>query len=271
MTGPTVLLDSITDAQESARGGVAVSGSHGGVYAATVASRAGLRAAVFNDAGIGLDGAGVAGVQALARVGMAAAAADCASCRIGVAEDTLSRGRISVANAIARDLGVVPGQSVAAAMACLEDAATPLEELPAVAESRRLVDLGGKEQVWLLDSASLVSAEDAGRILVTGSHGGLVGGDPKRGLKAPARVAVFNDAGVGIARGGIARLAVLDEQGIAAVAVDCMTARIGDATSAFETGVVSHANALAEQLGARGDLALKSWLTEVARSKSDPT
>lgn len=264
MSGPVILLDSITDARESARGEVAVSGSHGGLYAATVASRAGLRAAVFNDAGVGFDDAGVAGVHALARVGMAAAAAACASCRIGIAEDTLSRGRISVVNAVARDLGVEPGQTVAAAADCLAEAPAPSDELPAVVESRRAVDLGGRQQVWLLDSASLVSAEDAGRLLVTGSHGGLVGGDPKRGLKAPARVAVFNDAGVGIEKAGIARLAVLDTQDIAAVAVDCMTARIGDAASALETGVISHANTSAERLGARPGLTLKVWLADLA-------
>jgi predicted esterase YcpF (UPF0227 family) len=45
------LLDSITDIAARDAGRVAVSGSHGGLYPASVASRGGLRAVIFNDAG----------------------------------------------------------------------------------------------------------------------------------------------------------------------------------------------------------------------------
>ena len=71
-------------------------------------------------------------------------------------------------------------------------------------------------------------AEDEGEIVVTGSHGGLIGADPKRALKANARLAVFNDAGVGCDEAGITRLAVLDDRGVAAVTVAHTSAKIGD-------------------------------------------
>lgn len=174
MTAAPLLLDSITDAKENAAGEVVVSGSHGGLYAATLASRAAVRAVVFSDAGIGLERAGVAGVLALAEVGLAAAAADYRTCRIGIATDALQRGRISVTNPVAADLGVEPGMPVAEAVSHLCDAATPRDRLPAQQESRRQVLLEPANTiVWLLDSASLVRSDDRGQIIVIGSHGGL--------------------------------------------------------------------------------------------------
>ena len=95
---------------------------------------------------------------------------------------------------------------------------------------------------------------------MTGSHGALIGGDPARALKAKARIAVFNDAGVGIESIGITRLPALDDRGVAAVTVSAATARIGDAASALETGVISHTNELAAKLGARVGAQLGGWL-----------
>jgi hypothetical protein len=103
----------------------------------------------------------------------------------------------------------------------------------------------------LVDSASLVSAEvDRGAIVVTGSHGGLVGGDPAAALRTEAFAAVFHDAGIGIDQAGIGRLPTLDDRGIAGLVADGMTCRIGDARSVFETGVVSACNEAAGRLGA---------------------
>lgn len=259
--GETVLeLDSITDADAASAGRIAVSGSHGGLYAAAYASKYALRAVIFNDAGIGLERAGVAGVLALDTVGMAAAAADCQSCRIGSAADAVARGRLSTVNQTAAALGLAVGMPVAEAAAKLDAAPLPAGTLPEVPEARAEIVLATGTRVHLLDSASLVKPEDKGEVVVTGSHGALIGGDATRALKAMARAAVFNDAGVGIDGMGITRLPALDGFGVAAVTVDAMTARIGEARSAYETGVISHANATAAALGARPGLALKSWL-----------
>jgi hypothetical protein len=256
-----LLMDSITDATDQARGQIVICGSHGGQYPAALASRAGVRAVIFSDAGIGLEEAGVAGVLSLAGVGMAAAATDCQSCRIGSAQDSLDRGRISVANAVAAGLGVEPGMSVVAALDCLAAAPGPEGQLPLYAEARRSITLEGTNtEVWLLDSASLVKPEDDGEIVITGSHGGLIGGDPARALKAVVRIAVFNDAGIGIDDVGVTRLPALDQKSIAAVTVDCMSARIGDAASALETGIISRANQTAKAMGAKTGTFLKDWL-----------
>ena len=177
-----LLLDSITDADaSSASGRIAVSGSHGGLYAASVASRAGLRAVVLNDAGKGLDMAGVAGVRRLADVGMAACAVDCFSAEIGSARDMLENGVISFANALACDLGIAEGDRVADALKRLAHAQKPVSQLDEVPEARwEETIVAGKPPILCVDSASLIKPADAGGIIVTGSHGGLIGGDPER-------------------------------------------------------------------------------------------
>ena len=258
-------LDSITDANAESRGRLVVSGSHGGIYPASVASRWDIQAVLFNDAGIGFEDAGVAGVLELANVGMAAAAVDCNTCRIGSATDATERGRISVVNGVAKSLGIKEGMSVIEALKRLTKAPTPTGKLPPVPEARSKITLPASERViHLLDSASLVTSDDIGEIVITGSHGGLIGGDPVRALKTAARIAVFNDAGVGIDGVGISRLPALNERGIAAVTVDCWTARIGDATSTLKTGVLSHINRTAKAQGAQRGSTLQSWLEVIS-------
>ncbi len=209
-----------------------VAGSHGGIIAAFLGARAGAHALVLNDAGLGKDRAGIAGLFYLEEIGMAAAAVDCMSARIGDGADMLARGVISHANLQAAFCGVVAGQS------CREAA----ERLRGVLE--------GPPEVWALDSIGKVEPADAVRILVIGSHGALHGGRRDSALAVDAAAAVFNDAGVGADRIGISRLPVLGARGIPAVAVDCMSARIGDGRSAWETGVVSHINSVAGAVGA---------------------
>ncbi len=128
---PLLLLDSISEAADQAAGAVVVSGSHGGTSAARLALAAGVRVAVFNDAGGGLDGAGVAGLGLLQAQGVAACAVAHGSARIGEAASTWATGVVSHANAAAQALGARPGMAVAAwlqAAAALE----PREPGPAL-------------------------------------------------------------------------------------------------------------------------------------------
>jgi len=244
------LLDSITDVTQSDERKVVLSGSHGGLYPAAIASRALVRAVVFNDAGIGLNGAGISGVKALAEVGMAAASVDCHSARIGSTDDMLASGIISFANTVAIEAGVTTGMKVVDALVALNAAMLPTDQLAAVPEARwEPSEYNAELSLLCVDSASLVVPEDAGRVIVTGSHGGLIGGDPARALKAKARLAVFNDAGVGKDNIGLSRLPALDAVGVAAVTVSNESAVIGSAQSCLDSGIISHTNALASELG----------------------
>lgn len=262
MTDTLLLLPSITDADAGHRGRVVVSGSHGGLYPGYLAAKAGLRAVILNDAGGGLESAGTAGIHALDQAGMAAAAVSHLSARIGDARDMMARGVISTANAAAAGLGVTVGMPCAEAARCLAEAPVPTAPLPPVDEARRIMTRNGGPDVVLADSASLIGVEDRGRIVITGSHGGLVGGDPARALKAAAALAVFNDAGGGIEDAGLTRLPALDARAIPAVTVAHSSARIGDAASAWETGVISRANGAATALGAQPGATLRDWINK---------
>ncbi len=76
-------VDSVTQPGDAA-GKVLVAGSHGGVIAAYLGAKSGAHALILNDAGLGKDRAGIAGLFYLDAIGMAAAAVDCNSARIGI-------------------------------------------------------------------------------------------------------------------------------------------------------------------------------------------
>ncbi|MCU0813311.1 MAG: hypothetical protein MUC32_02940 [Burkholderiaceae bacterium] len=111
------LVDSITEAIGRAAGAAAVSGSHGGTSAARFALEAGVVLAVFNDAGVGRDGAGIAALWLLQARGVAACAVAHTSARIGAAQSTWNDGVISHVNDAARALGARPGVALRAWLA----------------------------------------------------------------------------------------------------------------------------------------------------------
>ncbi len=72
--GRVLRAASITKLPADARGAVVVSGSHGGLYPGYLAARAGLRAVILNDAGVGKDQAGIRALGTCEGLGIAAAA-----------------------------------------------------------------------------------------------------------------------------------------------------------------------------------------------------
>jgi hypothetical protein len=244
MTVALVVVDSATKLPPESDGGVVVTGSHGAVYAAHLSAKAGARAAIHHDAGVGLDRAGIGGLAYAETLGLAMAVVATASARVGDAQDMLERGLISHANALATSCGVVPGMAVGQAAECLKQAPWPHRGPADKAEGRHVLD-----GIVCVDSASLLLAEDRGRIVATGSHGG-----PNAGTTtAPVRplLILFNDAGPGADRGGILGLDVLEREGIAGVAVAAMSARIGDGRSTLQDGIISALNEPARRSGAR--------------------
>ena len=99
----------------------------------------------------------------------------------------------------------------------------------------------------VVDSITELRPVDAGCIAVSGSHGGM--SSARYALAARPVLSVFNDAGVGRDNAGIAALGFLQMHGLAACAVAHHSARIGEAASTLDEGVVSHANAAAAALG----------------------
>src|SRR5947207_5156346 len=127
---PIVTADSITRTGDEAAGAVVVNASHGGVYAAYLAAKLGVAAAVFNDAGVGRDNAGIGGLDYLQELDIPAATVGHDTARIGDGADMLARGVITHANALAKALGVRAGMSCRDAAAVLQRAAPATREPP---------------------------------------------------------------------------------------------------------------------------------------------
>ena len=131
---------------------------------------------------------------------------------------------------------------------------------------KREVARGSGGRVIIVDSITQLASDDAGAIVVCGSHGGTSAGS--FALEVPLAAVFFNDAGVGKDRAGIAALAMLQARGVPAGAVAHTSARIGDAQDAWDNGVVSHVNAAARALGFAPGARLGAVLAErVARSR----
>ncbi|MBL8309559.1 MAG: hypothetical protein JNL19_03955 [Burkholderiales bacterium] len=111
----TFLIDSISAITAEMAGHIVVTGSHGGVSAAHLALAHPPALVVFNDAGRGLDDAGVAGLAILETAGVAACAVSHLTARIGEAESTKTTGCISAYNAPAARTGIASGQPVTVA------------------------------------------------------------------------------------------------------------------------------------------------------------
>ena len=99
----------------------------------------------------------------------------------------------------------------------------------------------------VVDSITQLGEGDAGCLGVSGSHGGI--SSARYALAARPLLSVFNDAGVGKDDAGLAALPFLHSHGLAACTVGHHSARIGEAQSTLDDGVISHVNALAQALG----------------------
>jgi len=104
-----ILLDSVTQVGPAQAGWLIVTGSHGGASVVPYARAVRGWLYVFNDAGVGKDGAGIAALELLQADGIAAAAVAHTSARIGEAADTWEHGVVSRLNAAAAALGLAAG------------------------------------------------------------------------------------------------------------------------------------------------------------------
>jgi hypothetical protein len=250
---PILLADSITHVpDQSLILPVVICGSHGGRAAAVFAAQKRVKGVIFNDAGGGKDQAGIAGLFFLEEQGIYAAAVDAFTARIGIAGET-EAGTVSHVNAPAREAGIRPGILARKAAEIMQEAPvlktggasrTPeeFEEQVTVIHSSP-----ARYRIVTMDSNSMVTPENRNDIILTGSHGGLVGSGPA--VKHPVIAAFYNDAGIGKEGAGITRLPWLQEAGIIAAAVDAATARIGIGMETYETGIISHVNRLAQEMG----------------------
>lgn len=267
---------SITELTEKDCGAHALVGSHGGAPTGCRAVRCRVASLICHDAGVGRNEAGIAALAILERYGVPGAAVSHQSAYIGNPQDMFNRGFLSRVNGPASVAGLTAGMSVREASVVIEGSGFGRPGVTVrdhtVSEFRRQqIDVGtatGSVQIVVVDSASSITARDDGAIVVTGSHGGLLGGAAERVLKARPFFVAFNDAGIGLDGAGTNRLPMLDILGVAAVCVSAESARIGDGMSTYQTGIISIANDTAHALGAQMGLGLTDFISKLAGGPS---
>lgn len=257
-----VTTSSSATAPASCRHNVLISGSYGGAYNAYHAAKWELRGVVLNDAGVGKNNAGIDGLPYLDDLGLAGATADAWSCHIADGDDMLAHGVISFVNRAAAALGCKPGQSVRDCAMLMRAGPIIRGEPRMIAGGQRAVlhDVAGEPRVVCLDAAPMLLPEDAGAIVITGSHAALFRGQPDNVINVDVRAIFFSDAGVGKDEAGIRRLPTLDARGIPAGTASAASAPIGDARAIYRDGVLSHVNQTAASLGARPGMTVKAFV-----------
>lgn len=253
MTDSNVIawMDTVTKLDRSYSGRVVVAGSHGGEFAAFCAARAQVRAAIFNDAGVGRNFEGIHALGYFDALGVPAATTSHLSAFIGDGRDNFENGVISHVNAMASKLGCAAGQSTQACAHLMLAAPAFEYKVPEKAESRTVIGAKGQVPVVVIDSLALLLPEDAGSIAVAGSHAALLPLDDRLLLNGDALGALFCDAGFGKQGIGVRRLEKLDAAGKPGATVSVTSARIGNGMSVLKDGILSFVNATAAGFGAR--------------------
>jgi len=104
-----IIANSATSIDENNKNDVVVDGSHCGINVGHMVLKAGARGMIGNDAGRGLDDAGIGSLKFLEEHDIPAAAVSSMSAEIGVGLDTYVNGEISVVNEVAKKLGITVG------------------------------------------------------------------------------------------------------------------------------------------------------------------
>jgi len=104
-----VIANSATSITPDNKNDIVVDGSHCGANVADYVLQGGARGMIGNDAGIGLESAGIAALKILDEHRIPAAAVASISAEIGVGQSTYDEGVISTVNEVAKKMGVTAG------------------------------------------------------------------------------------------------------------------------------------------------------------------
>lgn len=232
---------------------VLVCGSFAG---AAIAEQLGLcwgpRALIAHACGVGKNEAGISGLAFCQQRGVPMAAVETMSARISDGRSVYETGIIGHANDVARALGVAVSQPAHEAARLMLNA-PPGHRLVSDVTDKKLYPLhegdgGGIFAIW----NPLLLAHEGPRpkdVFCIALHSGKVMAEWSSAIQ-PKGV-IGNDGGFGKDRSGVAGLAALEQQDIAAAAVAAMSARIGDCLSTYHDGEISAANGIATDLGIR--------------------
>ncbi|MGB3413441.1 MAG: hypothetical protein WBA28_01860 [Microbacteriaceae bacterium] len=210
--------------------------------------RQGARGWLAHEAGPGKDEAGIAGLPLSDNYGVPAAAIATQEARLS-GGDTLLTGHVSRVNETAAALGVQPGMTG-------EDAAKLMLNAPlgkmhnvdgVIDESVHTVAETDNGNIYAVWSSSRIDGDRSKDILVVASHGAKI--MALYVMRTNPKGVICNDAGFGLDNSGIEGLAELNNYGVAAATVSTESARIGDAKSTWDDGIISAVNEIAASQG----------------------
>jgi hypothetical protein len=270
-----VLHDSLGDIQPINTSPILICGSHcgGNRNLARQVKNCNVKAVFLNNAGIGKNQAGVRGLANYEAENILACAVDHNSAEIGIARDTWESGILSHINTHAAAIGIKIGDSVQEAVGKLlktivQPSSNQNSKLTETGTKNKLEDNSNKVDlkkqthaqidgvsITVTDSITFLNENNAGDIVVCGSHGGLSAGVYAQ--KHRVKAVFFNDAGIGKNNAGVKSLELLNAEGILACTVDCMSAEIFNGQDALANGIITVCNQLAKAKNIKEKMTVK--------------
>jgi hypothetical protein len=122
-----VVMDSMSQVETGDTGRILVAASNGGQESGRLAIEIGPALAVFNDAGVGKDDAGILGVVSMGRAGVPGATVGHDSAEISDGMDMWRHGVLSFVNGPARAAGLRVGDTVHAGVRAFARRLPPLD------------------------------------------------------------------------------------------------------------------------------------------------
>ncbi|MGI4815043.1 MAG: hypothetical protein ACRYG5_03940 [Janthinobacterium lividum] len=230
---------------------VAVGASFAGAPTGAMPLRPGVKAWIAHEGGPGKDQAGIGGLALAQQFGIPAASI--ATMTGGLSQGmTLITGTVSHANEAAMKLGVRAGQTggEAAKLMLKAPKGHPCDLTGIIDETLYEVDSTPQGKTFAVWSFSRVEGQHPDDVFCVASHGGKV--MAQYALRVKPRGLIANDAGGGLDNSGMDGLAAVDELcGIPAATVSADSARIGDALSTYNDGIISAANDTALRIGVK--------------------
>lgn len=223
--------------------------SFAGAPTGAMAMRGGVKGWIAHDGGVGKDEAGIGGLKLADQYNVPAAATDTLESGLSMGH-TLMTAKVSHVNETAKALGVEVGQTgeAAARLMLAAERGRKIDFTGVIDESFHEVHAEDTGRIYAVWSSSRVTDPHPDDVFCVASHAGKVMAE--YALRVKPRGIIANDAGIGFEESGISGLADLERvAGIPAAAISVDSARIGDALSTYEEGVISFVNGPAAALG----------------------
>jgi hypothetical protein len=235
---------------------VIVIGSYCGTRVLAPIFTRGAKAVIATDAGIGKDEAGISGLKHGDTIGVPVCAIRAMSAETSNGRSTLL-GEISRANALARALGVEPGQVAyeAAARLAKAPAGKPIPTPLGVEEAPVVVEETPKGRIWATPGSTAIKEKIPNDVFCSGANSSRVFSDGA--LRVSAKGAIANDAGIGKNNTAVEGVMILGERGIPAASVSTMSARLAEGLSTWNDGIISVVNLVAAARGVKVGMTAK--------------